>query len=176
MAGESGDKVSLREFLEEKIEHLSTRLNSLDAKYNAAIESEERAREAQSKSSKEAIGKAEEAQRAYNIGHNDLSRKMDEQYKSMVPKPEFVLKNDAVEREIEDNRKQLEVMRELLPREVGLLRIELMKEIAGLRESRSEGGGKAAGVQASTAFVISAFGVVLGLISAAIAIAAFLRK
>jgi hypothetical protein len=38
--------------------------------------------------SKEAILKAEEAQRAYNTSHNDLARKMDEQNKATMPRRE----------------------------------------------------------------------------------------
>ena len=51
--------------------------------------------------SEKAIVKAEEAQRAYNIGHNDLSRKMDDQYKTMMPRQEAFIMNTALEAKIQ---------------------------------------------------------------------------
>lgn len=38
--------------------------------------------------SDKAITKAEEAQKTYNVGHNDLSKKMEDQYKQMLPRVE----------------------------------------------------------------------------------------
>lgn len=38
--------------------------------------------------SDKAITKAEEAQKTYNVGHNDLSKKMEDQYKMMLPRVE----------------------------------------------------------------------------------------
>lgn len=85
-------------------------------------------------SSEKAIVKAEEAQKSYNATHNDLSRKMDDQYKEMMPRPEADSKLSSFDaRLVELKESQV------------ALRIELMKEIAGLRESRSEGKGDKVG-------------------------------
>jgi phosphopantetheinyl transferase (holo-ACP synthase) len=66
--------------------------------------------------SKEAIVKAEQAQLAYNVSHNDLIRKMD----SMIPRPEFDGRLSAITEKID----------------------EAKRETASLRESRSEVGGR----------------------------------
>jgi hypothetical protein len=92
--------------------------------------------------SDKAILKAEDAQRAYNQGHNDLSRKMDDQYKAMVPQSEARLKWENADKDIAELRKDLIAGREGAQRDSSALRAELMKEIAGLRESRSEGSGR----------------------------------
>jgi phosphopantetheinyl transferase (holo-ACP synthase) len=50
--------------------------------------------------SKEAILKAEEAQKSYNTTHNDLSRKLDEQNKMNMPRPEAQQRFDAQAKEL----------------------------------------------------------------------------
>lgn len=51
-------------------------------------------------SSDKAITKAEEAQKAYNVGHNDLARKMDDQYKLMLPRVEADSRDKNVEEKL----------------------------------------------------------------------------
>jgi hypothetical protein len=57
--------------------------------------------------SKEAITKAEESQKSYNTGHNDLSRKMEAQYKDMLPRVESDSKFKSLEDKIESKFKEL---------------------------------------------------------------------
>lgn len=57
--------------------------------------------------SEKAIVKAEEAQKAYNASHNDLARKMDEQNKGTVPRPEIQQRFQTVEKDIADIRQQI---------------------------------------------------------------------
>jgi len=57
--------------------------------------------------SKEAILKAEEAQRAYNSSHNDLARKMDEQNKATMPRSETESRFQAMEEKITEIRTTL---------------------------------------------------------------------
>lgn len=70
-----------------------------------------------------AITKAENAQRDYNTQHNDLSRKMEQQYAEMTPRTEFGLRiasvddkiatlKEDLEKEIDRLRQQLSVVRE----------------------------------------------------------------
>lgn len=76
------DTVSLKEHFEAIFKEQNERLNQrfIDAEKltNAAFQA-----------SKEAIVKAEAAQSQYNIAHNDLTRKMDGQYKEMAPRTEM---------------------------------------------------------------------------------------
>jgi hypothetical protein len=51
-------------------------------------------------SSEKAIVKAEESQTVYNTGHNDLTRKMEGQYKEMIPRAEHEEVIKALENKI----------------------------------------------------------------------------
>jgi hypothetical protein len=53
---------------------------------------------------KEAISKSEVAQTAYNATHNDLTRKMDAQYKEMLPRQEADARFKGVEEKISELR------------------------------------------------------------------------
>jgi hypothetical protein len=55
-------------------------------------------------SNDKAITKAEQAQNAYNLTHNDLARKMDHQYDQMMPRPEANAKFEAITKEVNDLR------------------------------------------------------------------------
>jgi hypothetical protein len=92
--------------------------------------------------SEKAIVKAEESQRTYNQGHNDLSRKMESQYATMVPQPEAKLKWDAIDKALEEMRKETSIARTNEQVALNALRTEMMREIQSLRESRSVGTGK----------------------------------
>lgn len=94
--------------------------------------------------SEKAIVKAEDSQKTYNQGHNDLSRKMEQQYSTMVPQPEAKLKWDAIDKALEEMRRDNSVLRSNELGDINTLRSEMMKEIQSLRESRSEGSGKEA--------------------------------
>ena len=150
----------VKALLESKLEFISTLLEERDSRYKERFDTQEKHTdklfEAKDKSvevaflnSKEAISKAEEAQASYNLSHNDLARRMDEQYKSMVPTKEAQLKWDAIDKETSELRKEFYILRDMLPKEINGLRSELMKEISSLRESRSEQGGGARVLEAA---------------------------
>lgn len=63
-------------------------------------------------SSEKAINKAEESQKSYNQGHNDLSRKMEDQYKMMLPRQEADERQKNQEEKLESHRKSLEDLRQ----------------------------------------------------------------
>lgn len=56
--------------------------------------------------SDKAITKAEEAQKTYNVGHNDLARKMEDQYKQMLPRTEADSREKNTEEKLEAHRKE----------------------------------------------------------------------
>jgi hypothetical protein len=72
---------SMRELLKERDE---ARRTAVDAALTAVKEQTKASFEA----SEKAIIKAEEAQKSYNVAHNDLARKMDEQNKATMPRLE----------------------------------------------------------------------------------------
>ena len=128
----------LSDLLIEKTVSLKDLANERDRLYMGKFEGEKDARSsalaAQDKltaaafaSSEKAIVKAEEAQRAYNVAHNELQKRFD----LLVPKAEAVVKWEGIDREIGDLRRTLTESVKTL-----------QAEIASLRESRSEGAGK----------------------------------
>lgn len=142
---------SIREYLERIIDErdrlYDVRFRAAETAVNAALAAQEKQTNASFSASEKAIVKAEDSQKSYNVGHNDLSRKMEDQYKSMVPYSEARLKWDSVDKELIDIRKESAAIRDML-----------MKEIAGLRESRATVSGKDAGITVS-------WGVLLGVVA-----------
>ena len=75
------NEVPLKEYLERLLEQI-------DKRYEQRFIDAEKLTNAAFQASKEAIVKAETAQNSYNSTHNELSRKMDGQYKEMTPRSE----------------------------------------------------------------------------------------
>ncbi len=79
----------LRDLANERHLHYGQRFTDLKEWFKGAIESQEKATNAAQSASEKAITKAEASQQQYNVQHNDLTRKMEAQYKEMIPRPEF---------------------------------------------------------------------------------------
>lgn len=99
-------------------------------------------------SSEKAIIKAEDAQKAYNSGHNDLARKMDDTYKQMLPRAESDERQKNQEEKIESHRKELADLRTKIE-EIRVrgsvsqpLQDKSFEQIADLLEARSNNKGK----------------------------------
>ena len=137
--------VSVREYFERIIRELDRRLTdraeAQDKAVSAALIAAERQTAQSFAASEKAISKAENSQREYNQGHNDLSRKMEAQYASMVPSSEAKLKWESIDKDIAGLRSEIAINRETNSKDVNNLRQELMREISGLRESRSAASG-----------------------------------
>ncbi len=127
----------LESFYEERDRRYEDRFKAQEMATSAAISASEKLTASAFAASKEAISKAETAQNTYNHSHNDLTRKMDSQYKEMLPRPESDIKFKAQEDKLE----------------------ELKKEIAGLREYRSSTGGRSNAIRDSLGFIVGAFGI-----------------
>jgi hypothetical protein len=54
-----------------------------------------------------AITKAEDAQKVYNTGHNDLARKMEETYKQMLPRAEADARDKNLEEKLAEHGKTI---------------------------------------------------------------------
>lgn len=145
--------VSVREYFERIIRELDRRLTdraeAQDKAVSAALIAAKEQTTQSFAASEKAIVKAENSQREYNQGHNDLSRKMEQQYSIMVPSSEAKLKWDSIDKDLIAIRSEIGANREVSAKDINNLRQELMREIAGLRESRSALGG-AAGEQSAT--------------------------
>ncbi len=138
------------EVLGERIEALSKLMDERDKRYgqsfreskdavSAALQAAKEQTQASFAASEKAISKAEASQLQYNVGHNDLTRKMDMQYKEMLPRPEADNRFKAIE-----------------------------EKLADLRESRSQSGGRGEGLNHGWLILLgflSLVGMVLGIVS-----------
>jgi hypothetical protein len=120
----------------QQIEHLEKLIDERDRRYEERFKSAESLRHAEiaaiRQSSeflvstfKEAMQKSEQAQGAYNISHNDLIRKMENQYQHMMPREEAISKFD-----------------------------DLKESITNLQQSRSASAGKSEGLHAGWAYLM----------------------
>jgi len=164
-------------------EHLETlvaqRFDAQDKAVSSALSAQKELTSAAFASSEKAITKAEEAQKAYNQTHNDLSRKMDEQYKEMMPRSESLARHASNELRHQELKDDFSKVQGQVKDDFSKLRIELMKEISDLRESRSKGEGKGTGAKNTVVYVVLAVGLLVSLItigSAVVAIAFAIRQ
>jgi seryl-tRNA synthetase len=94
------EAVALRAYLEriidERDRQYDMRFRASEVAVTAAFAAQEKSTAAAFLSSEKAIVKAEEAQKAYNAVHNDLSRKMDRQTETFIARSELEDKLKAV--------------------------------------------------------------------------------
>ncbi len=120
---------SVREVMAERDKRYESQFKNSETSVGAALAAADKQTTAAFLSSEKAIVKAEEAQRSYNATHNELSRKMDDQYKIMMPRVE--------------SEKMFDRFKE---------------DIQSLRESRSESGGRHGGYHAGWSYLIGGIG------------------
>jgi len=98
----------LREALESKLDERDLRYGERfianEKAVYAALSSQEKLTGAAFAASEKAISKAESSQISYNLTHNDLTRKMDAQYKDTLQRTEAESKFKAIEEKISDLR------------------------------------------------------------------------
>lgn len=139
--------IDLRTYIEaiinERDRSYDSRFRASEIAVNAALAAQEKAVTAAFLASEKAIVKAEEAQREYNVAHNDLVRKMDDQYNAMLPREEGLVRIGAIDAKIEQGR----------------------TEISSLRESRSESKGTKDSKSENTVYVIAGTGILISVIS-----------
>jgi len=103
----------LREALEEKLDErdrrYEDRFTAQERAVTAALSATEKSTSAAFNSSEKAITKSETSQTVYNANHNDLSRKMEAQYKEMLPRSEADSKFKALDEKIADLRESRSV-------------------------------------------------------------------
>jgi hypothetical protein len=187
-----------KEYLTALIEHLNVLIINNDKRYTERFDSSEKAvaaalaaqkelTNAAFASSEKAIVKAEDSQRTYNQGHNDLSRKMEEQYKALVPISEHRADLNSVKSEVANDKVNMEKRMDRMAEDIKFLResrsgvegkgtdkiVEAIgADIRSLRDSRGEGKGKDKGVALVVAYIFGA----AGFLSALLAIFYYLSK
>lgn len=85
-------------------EYVESRLCALDKRVDTAVQNIEKSTSAAFAASQKAIDKQELSQTTYNAGHNDLSRKMEEQYKLMIPRAEHEVMFQRINEDIKSLR------------------------------------------------------------------------
>lgn len=110
--------------------------------------------------SERAITKAEEAQTQYNIRSNEFRGQLDDQAKSLMPRIETVGLFKAVDDKIETFKRDAEAKAEALKNSNEKANEAVLKEIASLRESRSQTEGKGIGNRELLAYIIAVFSIV----------------
>jgi ABC-type Na+ efflux pump permease subunit len=125
-------------------------MDERDRRYTELRKDDREAVENAFAASEKAIFKAEQAQTAYNVSHNDLSRKLDDQNKATIPRPEIMALFGAVDQKLESLRASFDKDIETLS-----------TDIRGLRESRSESGGQKSGAKELSTTFIAVVGLVL---------------
>jgi hypothetical protein len=133
---------ALVQVVDERDRLYDVRFRAAEAAASAALAAQEKATNAAFAASEKAIVKAEDAQREYNVRSNEFRGQLDDQAKTLMPRPETLTMFKAVDEKL----------------------LALSREIAGLRESRSESGGKSIGTHAVVAYVIAAISIILALL------------
>lgn len=115
----------LREWIEARLDGIRELLNERDRLYrerddsrrtavDAALTAVKEQTKASFEASEKAIVKAEEAQRAYNLSHNDLSKKLDEQNKATMPRTEAESRFHTLQEKIDEVRNTVAEVRNAL--------------------------------------------------------------
>jgi hypothetical protein len=180
---ESPPVISIREFIERILEErdrlYTVRFEASKTAVDAALIAQKESVANAFLSSEKAIVKAEEAQKAYNVAHNDLSRKMDEQSKGTIPRSEIMVLLRVIEDKVEaqrlshekssdNNAKALSdirlAMTLLLSTEAYEIRhAQIQQQVNDLLKSRSENTGKSVGANALWSYFIATVGVIVGI-------------
>jgi hypothetical protein len=146
------DKIDLRTYIEaiinERQKSTDDKFKASDVAIAAALIAKDKAVEAAFLAAREASAKTEQAQNIYNNGHNDLLRKMNEQYNHMMPREEVITRINAIDEKIEQGR----------------------TEIISLREYRSQNKGTTEYKTQNAIYVIAYSGIFISLISVVVSI------
>lgn len=160
-----GDLVSLRDFFEEKLKHLVTRIDAVETKFDAALIAIEKATASSFAASEKAIMKSEAAQQELNIKNNEFRGQLKDQAEHLMPRTESLANWKSAVDKVTELKEQTEMKFDLV-----------RKEIQVLREYRSEGGGKSAGLAQGWAILIAIIGILGTLVSILVGVMVLLRR
>lgn len=126
------ERAFLERVIEERGRFYDERIRAVEAFFAAQIAAMEKSMAAAFAASDKAISKAEQAQADYNIRSNEFRGQLDDQAKTLMPRSESL----SLHKNHTDRMDQLRV-------ELDKDFEAIQKQIAELRESRSEGAGRA---------------------------------
>ena len=145
---------ALVQVVDERDRLYDVRFRAAEEAVGAALAAQEKGTNAAFAASEKAIVKAEDAQREYNIRSNEFRGQLDDQAKTLMPRPETI----SLFKNMDD--KLSNVRNEMNSRDDGAL-----KDIISLRESRSESSGRYIGVREVVAYVITLISIILAFAS-----------
>lgn len=157
---------SLRDILSERDQRYKERIEALERHFTAAMLAQEKFNAASVTAGKEAVDKAEEAQKEVNIRTNEFRGQLGDQAATLMPRKETEAEVNSLRLLIETNERSY---RDLLNREMQ----SIQTDIKSLRESRSAVLGKSEGTDKIYAYMFAAIG---WIIAAGVAIFAAIWK
>lgn len=143
---------------------------------SAALNAQEKQTSTAFLASEKAIVKAEDAQREYNIRSNEFRGQLDDQAKMLMPRAEVAALFKAMEEKVYGIKAELQISQQAASTANERSIASHGAEIASLRESRSESGGKAAGSERLYGYLIGGAGLLLGVVGTILAVLAFLNR
>jgi len=166
----AAEAAHLRQVMDERDRLYSTQFKTSETAVLTAMTAAEKAVNAAFLASEKAIVKAEDAQREYNIRSNEFRGQLDDQAKTLMPRPETM----TIVKGLED---KIAVMQTNFDNRMEAQRVSnekvfenFTKEIAGLRESRSGLQGQGAGQQAAVTDQRANIATIVGLVLVVLAI------
>jgi uncharacterized phage infection (PIP) family protein YhgE len=133
---------ALEKLIDERDRLYDSRFKAAEIAVNAALAAQEKGTNSSFVASEKAIVKAEQAQKDYNERSNEFRGQLDDQAKTLMPRPETLSMFKGIEDKLENvqtnAKNELTSARAALNKSIDTINSELQS----LRESRSEGGGK----------------------------------
>jgi hypothetical protein len=158
-----------RRIMDERDRLYGVQFKASETAVSAALAAQEKQTSASFIASDKAIIKAEEAQREYNIRSNEFRGQLDDQAKMLIPRSEASALLKAVEEKVYSTKSELEGRLNAFIASSEKNHDSAMKEIAGLRESRSSGQGLREGTKDVWGYLVAAGGLVLAAAAMAVA-------
>lgn len=161
---------TLSKLIDEKDRLYDTRFKASETAVNAALAAQEKAVAAAFLASEKAIVKAEDAQKDYNERSNEFRGQLDDQAKTLMPRLESLGLFKGIDDKITVLQKSFEDKLEAARINNEKVADLQSKEIAGLRESRSEGTGKSTQQASGTSFIFSSIAFLIGITSLVVSV------
>jgi hypothetical protein len=121
---------------------VNTALAAQEKAVNAALAAQEKQTASSFLASEKAIVKAEDAQREYNVRSNEFRGQLDDQAKTLMPRPETMTMFKSFEDKLSTIKIELDRATEMGRNNLEKAMGSFGHEVAGLRESRSAGEGR----------------------------------
>jgi tetrahydromethanopterin S-methyltransferase subunit G len=161
--------VSVRKYLERIIKEVDDRqtasVTALKELTNSKLQAMDEATKTAFNAAEKSSEKTDQNQKDYNAGHNDLTRKMESQYKEMAPRQYVDDKVHVLEEKLEAIRLSKDAQIESTKSVVDSRVAEIREDIQSLRESRSQQTGKSLGVREVALIFAALIGWTIAIIS-----------